>query len=222
MFSFAYRLDTVNKNLVGGSFMSTEQKKKLLWGNKKSTTTTAVEPSGHRWDTSLFGDRERQEKFNKLMSLSPQWYLWPIVGCEGRREGGNEDQQQQARRRWSSLGGKTGTAPDGVREAVHGRASKERWAHSWFGAVSRLCFRLSAEEALLCMLVYCYGKTVVTLNLVCLFVERMGLQLHLTFWTLTKVLTTLLVFESELSKADLGIGLEVRVRPVQQPYLKHV
>lgn len=23
--------------------------------------------SGHRWDTALFGDRDRQEKFNKLM-----------------------------------------------------------------------------------------------------------------------------------------------------------
>ncbi|KAL0339774.1 UNVERIFIED_CONTAM: hypothetical protein Sradi_4494200 [Sesamum radiatum] len=46
--------------------MSTDQKKKLLWGNKKST---AVEESAHRWDTTMFGDRERQEKFNKLMGV---------------------------------------------------------------------------------------------------------------------------------------------------------
>ncbi|CAK9184058.1 unnamed protein product [Ilex paraguariensis] len=46
--------------------MSTDQKKKLLWGSKKSTTT---EETAHPWDTALFGDRERQEKFNKLMGL---------------------------------------------------------------------------------------------------------------------------------------------------------
>ncbi|KAG8646429.1 hypothetical protein MANES_09G004100v8 [Manihot esculenta] len=56
--------ELVNRNLVGVGFMSTEQKKKLLWGNKKSADS---EESGHRWDTALFGDRERQEKFNKLM-----------------------------------------------------------------------------------------------------------------------------------------------------------
>ncbi|XP_049397611.1 uncharacterized protein LOC125861789 [Solanum stenotomum] len=47
--------------------MTTDQKKKLLWGNKKTTTNT--EESTHRWDTSLFGDRDRQEKFNKLMGV---------------------------------------------------------------------------------------------------------------------------------------------------------
>ncbi|CAN0890587.1 hypothetical protein LINGRAHAP2_LOCUS16521 [Linum grandiflorum] len=125
---------TVNKNLVGGSFMSTEQKKKLLWGSKKSTTAAAVEPSGHRWDTTVFGDRERQEKFNKLMSLSPQRYLWPIVGCEGGREGGNEDQQSR-RRRQSSVSRKAGAATSGVREAVHSGSSKERWTYSWIGAL---------------------------------------------------------------------------------------
>ncbi|KAL0453221.1 UNVERIFIED_CONTAM: hypothetical protein Slati_1300200 [Sesamum latifolium] len=56
----------VNRNLVGTGYMSTDQKKKLLWGNKKKT---AVEESAHRWDTTMFGDRERQEKFNKLMGV---------------------------------------------------------------------------------------------------------------------------------------------------------
>lgn len=32
----------VNKNLVGGSYMSTDQKKKLLWGKKKSTPVEEV------------------------------------------------------------------------------------------------------------------------------------------------------------------------------------
>lgn len=45
--------------------MSTDQKKKLLWGNKKNTS----EESGTRWDLQLFDDRERQEKFNKLMGV---------------------------------------------------------------------------------------------------------------------------------------------------------
>lgn len=59
--------ELVNRNLVGvGSCMTTDQKKKLLWGNKKSTT---VEESGSRWDTAQFSDRERQEKFNKLMGV---------------------------------------------------------------------------------------------------------------------------------------------------------
>ncbi|PON39078.1 Lysine-rich nucleolar protein [Parasponia andersonii] len=61
--------EMVNKNLVGGlgtGFMTADQKKKLLWGNKKATAT---EESGHRWDSTLFSDRERQEKFNKLMGV---------------------------------------------------------------------------------------------------------------------------------------------------------
>ncbi|KAL5546544.1 hypothetical protein UlMin_006231 [Ulmus minor] len=61
--------EMVNKNLVGGvgtGFMTTDQKKKLLWGNKK---TTKAEESGHRWDAALFTDRERQEKFKKLMGV---------------------------------------------------------------------------------------------------------------------------------------------------------
>ncbi|KAI4373338.1 hypothetical protein MLD38_011471 [Melastoma candidum] len=62
--------EMVNKNLAGGfgamGYMSTEQKKKLLWGNKKSTAT---EESGSQWDVSLIADRERQEKFHKLMGV---------------------------------------------------------------------------------------------------------------------------------------------------------
>lgn len=58
--------ELVNRNLVGVGYMSADQKKKLLWGSKKSTT---AEESGHHWDTALFSDRERQEKFNKLMGV---------------------------------------------------------------------------------------------------------------------------------------------------------
>ncbi|GKV17286.1 hypothetical protein SLEP1_g27814 [Rubroshorea leprosula] len=58
--------ELVNMNLVGVGFMTTDQKKKLLLGNKKNTT---AEETSHQWDTTLFGDRERQEKFNKLMGV---------------------------------------------------------------------------------------------------------------------------------------------------------
>uniref|UniRef100_A0A0D9XHZ3 Small acidic protein-like domain-containing protein n=1 Tax=Leersia perrieri TaxID=77586 RepID=A0A0D9XHZ3_9ORYZ len=61
--------ELVNKNLVGfgvgAGRLSTDQKKKLLWGNKKSNPP---ESSTH-WDSNLFPDRERQEKFNKLMGV---------------------------------------------------------------------------------------------------------------------------------------------------------
>lgn len=58
--------EQVNKNLVGVGFMTADQKKKLLWGNKKAA---APEETGNRWDAVTFGDRERQEKFNKLMGV---------------------------------------------------------------------------------------------------------------------------------------------------------
>ncbi|CAI9099585.1 OLC1v1036435C6 [Oldenlandia corymbosa var. corymbosa] len=58
--------ELVNRNLIGTGIMSADQKKKLLWGNKK---TTAKEESGNHWDTTIFGDRERQEKFQKLMGV---------------------------------------------------------------------------------------------------------------------------------------------------------
>ncbi|KAJ4969627.1 hypothetical protein NE237_002726 [Protea cynaroides] len=61
--------ELVNRNLIGTGYMSTDQKKKLLWGNKKNTSNEELLLSGHRWDLPLFSDRERQEKFNKLMGV---------------------------------------------------------------------------------------------------------------------------------------------------------
>ncbi|KAL1820999.1 hypothetical protein DCAR_0417372 [Daucus carota subsp. sativus] len=58
--------ELVNKNLAVTGGLTTDQKKKMLWGSKKSTT---VEEATHRWDASQFLDRERQEKFNKLMGV---------------------------------------------------------------------------------------------------------------------------------------------------------
>ncbi|KAF3324572.1 arginine/serine-rich coiled-coil protein 2 isoform X2 [Carex littledalei] len=59
----------VNKNIGGGAVggpLTTEQKKKLLWGNKKNES--AGPETVKNWN-NLFTDRERQEKFNKLMGV---------------------------------------------------------------------------------------------------------------------------------------------------------
>ncbi|KAL6603348.1 hypothetical protein ACP70R_043709 [Stipagrostis hirtigluma subsp. patula] len=62
--------ELVNRNIAafgaGTGRLTTDQKKKLLWGNKKSNPP---EESSARWDLNLFSDRERQEKFNKLMGV---------------------------------------------------------------------------------------------------------------------------------------------------------
>ncbi|XP_050232693.1 uncharacterized protein LOC126681244 isoform X1 [Mercurialis annua] len=116
--------ELVNINLGGVGFMSTEQKKKLLWGSKKSTSS---EVSARQWDTALFDDNERRDKFNKLMSLRLHWCLWPNVGCEGRREGRSEIQHR--RWRWSSSSREAKGSPVGFREAVHCWSSTERWPH---------------------------------------------------------------------------------------------
>ncbi|KAK8443661.1 hypothetical protein SEVIR_9G009500v4 [Setaria viridis] len=62
--------ELVNRNIAafgaGTGRLSTDQKKKLLWGNKKSSPS---EETSNRWDLNLFSDRERQEKFNKLMGV---------------------------------------------------------------------------------------------------------------------------------------------------------
>ncbi|TVU07651.1 hypothetical protein EJB05_41016, partial [Eragrostis curvula] len=62
--------ELVNRNIAsfgaGTGRLSTDQKKKLLWGNKKSNPS---EETSKRWDLNLFSDRERQEKFNKLMGV---------------------------------------------------------------------------------------------------------------------------------------------------------
>ncbi|XP_030449600.2 uncharacterized protein LOC115672009 isoform X1 [Syzygium oleosum] len=138
--------EMVNKNLAGGfgptGYLSTEQKKKLLWGNKKNTVT---EESGHHWDVSMIADRERQEKFSKLMSLRLPWYLWPIVGCEGRAQGGANSRQP----RWGqpSASRKTEGAAIGFGETIHCRASKEGWPNSWSGTLKT--FRFTVYDFLL-------------------------------------------------------------------------
>ncbi|XP_052202381.1 uncharacterized protein LOC127808074 isoform X2 [Diospyros lotus] len=113
--------ELVNRNLIGTGYMSTDQKKKLLWGKKKDA---AAEESGHHWDSAMFSDREQQEKFKKLMSLRLHWYLWPIVGCEGRAENGK--QTGESRKQWPPSREAEGNAA-GFGEAIHCRTSSKRW-----------------------------------------------------------------------------------------------
>ncbi|KAL3637135.1 hypothetical protein CASFOL_019434 [Castilleja foliolosa] len=80
--------ELVNKNLVGTGYMSTDQKKKLLWGNKKNT---APEESVHRWDATTFGDRDRQEKFNKLMGVKGA----AKVDTTNKQDNNNPDVEKQ-------------------------------------------------------------------------------------------------------------------------------
>ncbi|CAB4316654.1 unnamed protein product [Prunus armeniaca] len=109
----------LNRNLIGVGpvgCMTADQKKKLLWGNKKSTTAEEV---GHRWDTTLFSDRERQEKFNKLM------------GVKGEVKVGTETRERRSEAE--------GT-PNGFREAVHCWTAKKRWPYCWIRSLSILTF----------------------------------------------------------------------------------
>ncbi|PIA53791.1 hypothetical protein AQUCO_00900401v1, partial [Aquilegia coerulea] len=126
--------ELVNRNLIGGGYMSTDQKKKLLWGSKK---TTVAEESGHRWDVPLFSDRERQEKFKKLMSLRLPWCLWPIVGCEGRFETGARTRQQG--KQWPSSGGEAGATSARSREAIHCWTAAKRWTYCWTWSMMYVC-----------------------------------------------------------------------------------
>ncbi|XP_013663395.2 arginine/serine-rich coiled-coil protein 2 isoform X1 [Brassica napus] len=107
--------ELVNKNLVGTGYLTTDQKKKLLWGKKKSTAT---EEPAHRWDSALVGDRERQEKFNKLMSLRLRWCI--IVGCERRECSKPRAEPERSPSREAER------VAEGSRETVHSRIKEER------------------------------------------------------------------------------------------------
>ncbi|KAK6944462.1 hypothetical protein RJ641_025564 [Dillenia turbinata] len=144
--------ELVNKNLVGVGYMSADQKKKLLWGNRKNN---AQEESGHHWDTALSFDHERQEKFNKLMILRLPWYLWPIVGCEGRRKNGA--QIRESRRERSYTGGEAEGTPVGFGEAVHCWSSKKRWSNCWTGSLKM--FRLGSYCTLIVFVLYLFGTS---------------------------------------------------------------
>ncbi|KAL3352357.1 hypothetical protein AABB24_020408, partial [Solanum stoloniferum] len=147
--------ELVNRNLIGTGIMTTDQKKKLLWGNKKTTTNT--EESTHRWDTSLFGDRDRQEKFNKLMSLRLPWWLWPIVGCERRRA----DREQTSHPRCREAKG----APNGLREAIHCWTSPKRWSYCWTRSLRTCLKHLCTLMTLVVVVLCCFA--ILELHVLC-------------------------------------------------------
>ncbi|XP_021851072.1 uncharacterized protein [Spinacia oleracea] len=153
----------VNQNLTSTGFMTADQKKKLLWGNKKSSAT---EESSHHWDTSLFSDRERQEKFNKLMSLRLPWYIWPIVGCEGRSEGGRETYEQSRCREAER------TTSAGFGEAIHCWTPTKRWPYCRIRSVKTYLGGSFTAETLSSLLVCMRILVSVVLYLYSLMVMR--------------------------------------------------
>ncbi|KAF7015190.1 hypothetical protein CFC21_029090 [Triticum aestivum] len=144
--------ESVKKNIlgfgVGTGRLSTDQKKKLLWGNKKSNPT---ETSTH-WDSNLFSDRERQEKFNKLMSLRVPWWLWPIVGCEEQCLclGSREQGCQQGGRSGGSQ--ETGGARHRSGETLRSRPAPEGWPNCWPRPVGSSGCECGSNQDLKCLL----------------------------------------------------------------------
>ncbi|CAH9062399.1 unnamed protein product, partial [Cuscuta europaea] len=129
--------ELVNKNLIGTGCLTADQKKKLLWGNKKSSYKS--EESAHCWDTSTFGDLERQEKFNKLMSLRVYWwYLWGIVGSEGQYQRGAQT-TRWGRPRSCCREAEGAAVADRLGETIYCRTSSKRWAYCWIRPL-RICF----------------------------------------------------------------------------------
>ncbi|KAM3314541.1 hypothetical protein ACQJBY_033397 [Aegilops geniculata] len=120
--------ELVNKNIVGFGVgtgrLSTDQKKKLLWGNKKSNPP---ETSTH-WDSNLFSDRERQEKFNKLMSLRMPW---PNAGCEEQCFCLSSREQGRHQGRGSGGNQETRGTRYGPGETLCSRPAQERWPNRW-------------------------------------------------------------------------------------------
>ncbi|XP_066332145.1 uncharacterized protein [Miscanthus floridulus] len=119
--------ELVNRNIAafgpGTGRLSTDQKKKLLWGNKKSNPS---EETSKRWE--LFSDRERQDKFNKLMSLRMPWWPWYVAGCEEQCPSSGKHGGEQGRELGRSQ--ETGGARHQPREALHSRPPQERWQDS--------------------------------------------------------------------------------------------
>nr|XP_011458520.1 PREDICTED: sarcoplasmic reticulum histidine-rich calcium-binding protein isoform X2 [Fragaria vesca subsp. vesca] len=175
--------ELVNRNLAGAGpagCLTADQKKKLLWGNKKNTT---AEEAGHRWDTALFPDRERQEKFKKLMSLRLPWCLWPIVGCEGGSEVGAEPQQPREHR--SSQSREAEGTPAGSREAVYSWIEKKRWPHCWFRSLSILRFYCTVKTLGYSVLLLCHS---------CAYHLSVGLTWNIFYCTVNLRSILLIVF----------------------------
>lgn len=64
-----------------------------------------------------------------------RWYLWRIVGCEGRSESSGT-QTRQSRNQWPTSGEADGTTAAGTGEAIHCWAPSQRWPHCWTWSLS--------------------------------------------------------------------------------------
>lgn len=57
------------------------------------------------------------------------WYIWPIVGCEGR--GTSRTQTRQSRRQQRRPSREAESTTVGFGEAIYCRTASKRWAYSW-------------------------------------------------------------------------------------------
>lgn len=86
------------------------------------------------------------------------WYLWPIVGCERRRD--NREQTSHPRCREAK------GAPSGLGEAIHCWTSPKRWSYSWIRSL-RICLdHLCAFTTLVVRVLCCFG--ILELHVLCL------------------------------------------------------
>lgn len=124
----------VNINL--GDCKSVDQKKKMLWKSKNQEP--AAVSGTNRWDTVQFVDRERQEKFNKLMSLSVLSFLSPAVGCQ--RGSGSRCTTKGGQHFWIVHNGEATRATTGFGKAIHCWLAKARWTDSGTWPIVCNCF----------------------------------------------------------------------------------
>ncbi|XP_057815536.1 uncharacterized protein LOC131029158 isoform X2 [Cryptomeria japonica] len=150
--------ELVNKNLGVSGSMSADQKKKLLWGSKKAAAP--VESGSNCWEMAHFADPDRQEKFNKLMSLSAPCYIWPIVGCQGRIE----DRKEGRRKRWAVCCREAKGIAAGLREAVYSRTEATRWSDCWIRFIGILVCDVCVTH-----LDYLLGKVIIYLEFPIIF-----------------------------------------------------
>lgn len=91
---------------------------------------------------------KQYSSLTQFQSLRLPWYIWPIVGCEGRSEGGPETFEQSRCREAESTSARS-------REAVHCWATTKRWSYCRVRSIKlHLGCSLKAETLFRCLIYY--------------------------------------------------------------------
>ncbi len=84
------------------------------------------------------------------------WCLWPLVGCEGRGEGGTPSQQPRRKRAPSGREGERTSA--GSREAIYCWTPTKGWPYCWIRSLS-IYYGFFCTNTVLCnILLYSCGR----------------------------------------------------------------